>query len=103
MRLNARAFGLAAGATAAVLFTACSLAVAVAPTATTAFFGHLIHMDLSGLPRTLTFSSFIGGLFAWTLGTALAFGLAAAIYNRLTGAGFAAPAATRHEAAARPA
>ena len=87
-----------------MLFTACSLAVAVAPTATTAFFGHLIHMDLSGLPRTLTFSSFIGGLFAWTLGTALAFSAwPAAIYNRLTGAGFAAPAATRHEAAARPA
>jgi hypothetical protein len=103
MRLNARAFGMAAGATAAVLFTVCSLAVAVVPGATTAFFGYLVHMDLSGLPRTLTFGSFIGGLVAWTLGTAITFGLAAAIYNRLTGVATAAPAATRHQAAARPA
>jgi hypothetical protein len=93
MRLNARS---AAGATAAVLFAVCSLAVAVAPGATTAFFGYLVHMDLSGLPRTLTFGSFIGGLVAWTLGAALTFGLAAAIYNRLVGVASAAPAAARY-------
>jgi hypothetical protein len=103
MRLNARAFGMAAGTTVAVLFTVCSLAVAVAPAATTAFFGYLVHMDLSGLPRTLTFGSFIGGLIAWTLGTAITFGLAAAIYNRLIGAASAAPVATQPRAAARPA
>ena len=101
MRLDTRAFGMAAGATAAVLFTVCSLAVAVAPDATTAFFGYLVHMDLSGLPRTLTFGTVIGGLVAWTLGTALTFGLVAAIYNRLTGVATAAPAATRQPAAAR--
>jgi len=103
MRLNTRAFGMAAGATAAVLFTVCSLALAVAPDATTAFFGYLVHMDLSGLPRTLTFGSFIGGLVAWMLGTTITFGLAAAIYNRLIGVEAAAAVTTRHEAAARPA
>src|SRR5690606_11601930 len=36
MRLDSRAFGLAAGAVAAVLFTLCALAVAIAPTWTTA-------------------------------------------------------------------
>jgi hypothetical protein len=45
MRLDARAFGLAAGATAAVPFTICALAVAIAPGPTTAFAGYLIHMD----------------------------------------------------------
>ena len=103
MRLNTRAFGMAAGTTAAVLFTVCSLAVAVAPDATTAFFGYLVHMDLSGLLRTLTFANFVGGLVMWTLGTAITFGLAGAIYNRLIGAESAAPVTTRQEATPRPA
>jgi len=51
-------------------------------------------MDLSGLPRTLTFGTFIGGLVAWTLGTALTFGLVAAIWVvavvTLVGAGIVA-------------
>ena len=93
MRLDARAFGIAAGATAAVLFAICSLAVAVAPEPTTAFFGYLIHMDLSQLPRTLTLASFIGGLIAWTLGTGLTFWFAASIYNRLIATSVAAPVA----------
>jgi len=93
MRLDTRAFAIAAGATAAVLFTLCALAVAIAPGSTTAFFGYLVHLDLSALPRTLTFASFIGGLICWTVGTALAFGLAAAIYNRVIRIGPVAQAA----------
>jgi len=84
MRLDTRAFAIAAGTSAAVLFILCALAVAIAPGPTTAFFGYLVHLDLSALPRTLTAASFVGGLICWTLGTALTFGLAATIYNRLT-------------------
>ena len=83
MRLDTRAFALAAGGAAAILFTVCALAVAIAPAPTTALFGYLVHVDLSGLPRTLTFGSFVVGLLAWTVGTPLTFGLAATIYNRL--------------------
>ena len=83
MRLDARAFGTAAGIVAAVLFTICGLAVMVAPDQTTAFAGYLTHMNHSGIVRTVTFGSFIVGLVIWTLGTAIAFGAAAAIYNRL--------------------
>jgi 2TM family of unknown function (DUF5676) len=83
MRINARGFGTAAGIVAAVLFTVCALAVAVAPDSTTAVAGYLIHLDLSGATRTLTFGSFVGGLVIWTLGTAIVFGFAAAIYNKL--------------------
>jgi FtsH-binding integral membrane protein len=101
MRLDTRAFAIAAGTTAAVLFTLCALAVAIAPGATTAFFGYLVHMDLSALPRTLTFASFIGGLICWTAGTALTFGLAATIYNRLIRVGSVAPAAGHQEPAAQ--
>jgi hypothetical protein len=101
MRLDARAFGIAAGATAAVLFTVCSLAVAVAPSPTTGLFSYLVHMDLSSLPRTLTIGSFIGGLVLWTVGTALAFGFAAAVYNQLTGASGEAPVAASRAAGQR--
>ena len=83
MRLDARAFGTAAGTVAAVLFTICGLAVAVAPESTTALASYLIHMDLSGMARSMAFGSFVGGLVIWTLGTAIVFASLAAIYNRL--------------------
>jgi hypothetical protein len=83
MRLDVRAFGTAAGIVAAVLFTVCALAVAAAPGPVTAFAGYLVHMDLSGMSRAVTLGNFVGGLIVWTLGTAAAFGSAAAIYNRL--------------------
>ena len=85
MRLDARAFGLAAGCTAALLFVICALGVAIAPAATTAFAGMLIHADLTGIIRTLTFATFVGGLICWTVGTALAFWFVGVIYNRLVG------------------
>ena len=86
MRLDAKAFGMAGGAAAAVLFVVCAVAVAIAPGSTTAFAGYLIHADLSGLARTLTWGSFMGGLLAWTLGASVTFWLGAVIYNGLTGA-----------------
>jgi hypothetical protein len=93
MRLDAKAFGLATGITAGMLFILCAFAVAIAPESTTAFAGYLIHVDLTGLSRTLTFGSFVGGLLAWTAGTAVTFWISALIYNRL--AGIVAPKALR--------
>ena len=87
MRLDARALGLAGGATAAVLFIICASAVAIAPGPTTAFAGSLIHMDLSSMSRALTFGSFLGGLISWVVGTSLTSWLVAAVYNRLIGGG----------------
>jgi hypothetical protein len=98
MRLDARAFGTAAGIAAAVLFTICALAVALVPDQTTALGSYLIHMDLSGMTRSMTFGRFIGGLVIWTLGTGVTFAGVAGIYNRLTRA-----AAVRGVAAGRPA
>jgi hypothetical protein len=86
MKLDTRAFAIAAGIAAALLFALCAAAVAIAPGPTTAFFGYIVHLDMSGMRRELTVASFIVGLIAWTLGTALTFGFAAMIYNRLIGA-----------------
>jgi hypothetical protein len=66
-----------------VLFTICALAVALVPDRTTALGGYLIHMDLSGMTRSMTFGRFVGGLVIWTLGTGVTFAGVAAIYNRL--------------------
>jgi hypothetical protein len=91
MRIDSRAFGYSAGITAAVLFTVCAAFVELAPRATTAFLGLVVHMDLSGVARPLTLSGFIGGLLFWTIGTGLTFGFAASLYDRLVGPA-AAPA-----------
>jgi hypothetical protein len=64
----------------------CALAVALAPDATTALAGFLIHADLAAFTRTLTWGNFVGGLLGWGLGTALVFSLVAVLYNKLVGA-----------------
>ena len=98
MKLDPRAFSLAAAVTAGVLFIACALAVAVAPETTTAFAGYLIHADLSGVSRSLTLGNFIGGLVCWMAGTALAFWFMAVVYNRLAGVTLGTEATVRPSA-----
>lgn len=85
MRLDSRAFGLAAGTVAALLFTLCALAVAIAPAWTTALASSLIHLDLSGMARTITWGSFFSGLLCWTLGTGFVFAAVSGLYNRFAG------------------
>lgn len=83
MRIDARAFGLAAGAVAGVMFVLCSIAVALSPEATADAFGGLTHLALGGLARTPSWAGFVTGLVVWPVGTAAVFGTAAALYNRL--------------------
>ena len=83
--INARAFGTAAGTIAGAVVIICSLAVAIAPEATTNFAGYVVHVDLSGFSRTLNLGSFFAGMFFWTLGTGLVFGAAGSLYNRFSG------------------
>jgi len=70
---------------AAVLFIVCAVAVWLAPEATTAIFGTLIHADLTSITRTLTLGSFVTGLVCWTVGTGVTFALLAILYNRQAG------------------
>lgn len=81
--LDARAFGLAAGTLAALLSAICALSLLVAPSATRALLGLLIHSDASAMPVVVTWTSTSVSVIGWGLGTALVFGLAAAFYNRL--------------------
>lgn len=84
MKLDVRAFAVAAAVVAAALFLICALFVALAPEETTAFAGHLIHADLSGISRSLTWSNFFGGLVCWTVGTGFVGAALAWLYNRLS-------------------
>ncbi len=85
MKLDTRAFAIAAAVIAAALDAICAFFVAVAPKQTTAFFGYLTHLDLSVIPRSLTWGSFFIGLVAWALGAAIVASAAAGLYNRITG------------------
>jgi hypothetical protein len=86
MRLDTRAFALAAGTAAAVAYTICALAVAIAPVQTTAFLGFITHTDLRMLARPLGWDGFIVGLVAWWVIVGSVFALAGWLYNRLLGA-----------------
>lgn len=88
MRLEPSAFGFAAGIVTAVLYTLCALAVALSPGATAAAFSYVLHLDLTGIARPITFGSYIGGAICMSLGVGLVFGAAAGLYNRIIG-GFA--------------
>ena len=83
MKLDTRAFAIAAAVIAAALDAICAFFVAVAPNIHTAFFGYLIHSDLSVVPRSLTWGGFFIGLVRWTVGAAIVAGAVAWLYNRL--------------------
>ena len=87
MKLDTRAFAISAAIVAAALFLICAFFVAVAPRETTAFAEYLIHVDVSGIMRSLTWGSFFGGLISWTLGTGLVGAALAWLYNRLARVG----------------
>lgn len=85
MKLNPRAFGLAAGTLAALLFTLCALAVAVAPSWTTSAASAAIHLDLSGMARGISWAMYFNGLLFWSIGVGLLFAAAGGLYNRYLG------------------
>ena len=85
MKLNISAFASAMGFALAAGFTVCAFFVAVAPEATAAVIGYLLHINLSGLTRPLTFPSYIAGVLAVGLYAALWSALAAKIYNLIVG------------------
>ena len=87
MRLDPRAFGWAAGTVAVTLFLICSLAVALAPETTAAVGGFLLHVDLQGFTRSLTWTNFVGGVLGWGIFATVVSSLLAVLYNRLGGAG----------------
>ncbi len=80
--MNAKAFGYAWAASAAILWIICSLAVILMPSAMMEVTGHMVHSNLSSQGWVMTPTGFVIGLAAWSLSSG-AFGwLAASLYNR---------------------
>lgn len=86
MKLHVWPLAGAVGIVTAVLFAICAFFVAVAPETTIAFFSYLLHVDLTGLARPITWAGFFAGLLGVGLGMALAAGAAAWLYNRIASA-----------------
>ncbi|HJQ65493.1 MAG TPA: DUF5676 family membrane protein [Gemmatimonadales bacterium] len=84
MKLNAKAFGIAAGLTAAAVSAVCAIFVALAPDGATALFSNVVHADLTGLARTVTWGNFFAGVLFWSVGAGLVFWFAGWLYNRLS-------------------
>lgn len=95
MRLNTAALALAAAVTTAIVYAVCLLLVAVAPGSTTAAFGYVFHLDVSGLVRPLTWGSFATGLVSVSLAVALVVALLGALYNRFAAGTLGTPAPSR--------
>jgi hypothetical protein len=83
MRLDPRAFGIAAGAVAAVTYVICGLLVAVAPDATQATFSYIMHADLTGITRPISVASFAVGLVIFGAFVGLCGYFTARLYNAL--------------------
>lgn len=82
MELDPSAFGLAAGIVTAALFSLCTLAVALAPGFTSAAFSYMLHVNLTGISRPVTWGGYFGGVMCLSLVVGAAFGAAGALYNR---------------------
>ena len=83
MKLNVGGFSIAVGTVLAAAFSVCAFFVAVAPEATAAFLGYLLHINLAGLTRPLSWPSYFAGVLAVGVWTGLWAGVVAGLYNFL--------------------
>ena len=81
MKFKVWPFGLAVGIVVAAAFTICAFFVAIAPEATAAFVGYLLHIDISGLTRPVTWANYLAGVLAVGVWTTLWACVAAKLYN----------------------
>jgi len=84
LRLGVRSLFLATAITTGIAYLVCILFLTVAPQATMAFFSYVLHANLSGITRSVTWGSFIVGFFVWSVGTGLYAALVARLYNKLS-------------------
>jgi predicted anti-sigma-YlaC factor YlaD len=82
MKLSVRGFSIAVGIVIAAAFSICAFFVAVAPEATAAFL-YLLHINVAGLTRPLSWPSYFAGVLAVGVWTGLWAAVVAGLYNFL--------------------
>ena len=87
MKLEASRLGLAVGVGSSILWTLCSILVAVAPEPSLAMTRSLFHVASGGPVWGVTWGGFIVGLAVWGVGSGLFAWLCAGLYNRMLAAG----------------
>lgn len=83
-RLSMRSLFIATAITTGLAYLVCALFLTVAPDATMAFFSYILHANLNGIVRSLTWGSFIVGFLVWSVGTGLYAALIARLYNKFS-------------------
>ncbi len=81
--LNAKAFGLAFAAAAAIFWLLCSLLVYLLPRMMMDMTGDMVHADLTSMNWNMTLSGFGLGLLLWTIVSGLFGWVIAVCYNWL--------------------
>jgi hypothetical protein len=82
--LRSRSIFIATAVMSALAYIICVVFIALAPQTTMTFFGYIFHADLSSIARSVSFGSFLIGLFTWSLGTGLYAALIAHLYNHIS-------------------
>ena len=84
MKLNTGAVFWAVGLVSAASYAICAVLVAAAPGVTSRFLSWVLHIDLTGLSREVTWAKFFGGMLGFSLVTAILAWASAWAYNRLS-------------------
>jgi hypothetical protein len=84
MKLDVRAAAVAAGSIAALAYALCTAFCTLVPESTVVYLTTtVLHIDITGLYRQVTWGTFVIGLVGYGLGTAVVVGTMAWLYNQL--------------------
>jgi hypothetical protein len=83
MRIDTKFLGLATAYVVAAVFTICSLIVAIAPGALSAFVSYALHIDITGIARPITFTSYLVGIVFIAVVSGVLVAAVAGLYNGL--------------------
>ena len=83
-KLNVRSLFLATTIITGIAYLVCVLFLIVTPQITMAFFSYVLHANLTGIIRSVTWGSFIVGLLVWSVGIGLYAAFVAHLYNKLS-------------------
>ncbi len=82
MKFNPTALAFSLAITTAILWTICSLIVAIVPGFAMDMTGHMMHSDLGAITWTMTITGFVIGLAIWSVSALVTGWLIATCYNR---------------------